>query len=55
MVRVTNLRNSRSVVVRINNRGPFARGRIIDLSTAAARQLDMIHSGVARVRIEVVQ
>ena len=51
-VRVTNLRNGRSVTVRINDRGPFGRGRIIDLSVAAARQLDMIGSGTARVTVE---
>jgi rare lipoprotein A len=55
MVRVTRLSDSLSVVVRITNRGPFIKGRIIDLSTAAARKLDMMHSGVARVRIEIVQ
>ncbi|WP_017314814.1 septal ring lytic transglycosylase RlpA family protein [Mastigocladopsis repens] len=53
-VRVTNTRNGRSVVVRINDRGPFARGRIIDLSVAAARILGMMRSGVAPVRIEVI-
>lgn len=51
-LRVTNLSNGRSVVVRVNDRGPFARGRIIDLSQAAARKLDMIRAGVARVRVE---
>jgi rare lipoprotein A len=50
-VRVTNLENGRSIVVRVNDRGPFARGRIIDLSRRAAEQLDMIRSGVARVRV----
>ena len=50
-VRVTNLDNGRSIVVRINDRGPFARGRIIDLSRHAAEQLDMIRAGVARVRV----
>lgn len=53
-VRVTNLRNGREVVVRINDRGPFARGRIIDLSYAAAKKLDMIKNGVAKVKIEVL-
>ena len=53
-VRVTNLRNGRSVVVRINDRGPFARGRIIDLSRAAAERVGMIGSGTARVRVEVL-
>ena len=54
LIRVTRLANGRAVVVRITNRGPFVKGRIIDLSTAAARKLDMIRSGVARVRIEVI-
>jgi rare lipoprotein A len=53
-VRVTNTRNGRSVVVRINDRGPFIRGRVIDLSTGAARAIGMINSGVAPVRIEVL-
>ncbi len=53
-VRVTNTRNGRSVVVRINDRGPFIRGRIIDLSAGAARRLRMISSGVAPVRVEVM-
>jgi len=52
MVRVTNLNNDRSVVVRINDRGPFARGRIIDVSRKAAESLDMIRSGVVPVRVE---
>ncbi|YCH22608.1 septal ring lytic transglycosylase RlpA family protein [Pseudomonas sp. D1-3] len=52
MVKVTNLNNDRSVVVRINDRGPFARGRIIDVSRKAAESLDMIRSGVAPVRVE---
>ena len=51
-VRVTNLRNGRSVVVRINNRGPFIRGRIIDVSVAAARELGFVQRGVTQVRIE---
>ena len=53
-VRVTNLKNNRTVVVRINDRGPSVSGRIIDLSLAAADQLDMVQSGVATVKIEVV-
>ena len=53
-VRVTNVNNGRSVVVRINDRGPFTRGRVIDLSTAAANSLGMIHHGVAPVRLEVL-
>src|SRR5262249_39653248 len=53
VVRVTNLANNRTVLVRINDRGPFARGRIIDISHNAALQLDMAKAGVAQVRIEV--
>jgi len=51
-VRVTNPATSLSVVVRINDRGPYARGRIIDLSMAAATALHMRHAGTARVEIE---
>lgn len=54
-VRVTNLQNGRSVVVRINDRGPFKRGRIIDLSYAAASKLDMVEAGVRKVRLEVLR
>ncbi|MGQ9801591.1 MAG: septal ring lytic transglycosylase RlpA family protein [Candidatus Saccharicenans sp.] len=54
MVLVTNLDNGRQVTVRINDRGPFLKGRVIDLSYAAARMLDMIGPGTARVRLEVV-
>jgi len=50
-VRVKNLRNGRSVVVRINDRGPFKRGRIIDVSKAAAAQLGFMRAGITRVRI----
>ena len=53
VVRVTNLDNHRSVRVRINDRGPRARDRILDLSAAAARSLDMTEAGIAHVRIEV--
>ncbi|WP_341528198.1 septal ring lytic transglycosylase RlpA family protein [Nostoc sp. UHCC 0302] len=53
-VRVTNTRNGRSVVVRINDRGPYIRGRIIDLSAGAARIIGMMGSGVAPVHIEVL-
>lgn len=53
-VRVTNTRTGNSVVVRINDRGPFIRGRIIDVSTGAARALGMIGSGVAPVTVEIV-
>jgi len=53
-VRVTNTYNGRSVVVRINDRGPYVRGRVIDLSAGAARILGMMGSGVASVHIEVL-
>jgi rare lipoprotein A len=51
-VRVTNLENGRSVVVRINDRGPYAQGRIIDVSEAAARALGMVDEGIVRVRLD---
>jgi rare lipoprotein A len=51
-VLVTNLANNRKVEVRINDRGPHTRGRLIDLSHAAAEQLGMIGSGSARVRVQ---
>ena len=54
MLRVTNLENGRSVVVRVNDRGPYAKGRIIDLSKSAAEKLQMIGPGTARVRLEVL-
>ncbi len=54
-VKVTNLKNDRSVVVRINDRGPVLPGRIIDLSYGAARMLEMRHDGVDRVRLDVLQ
>ena len=53
-VRVENLKNGKSVVVSINDRGPFVRGRVIDVTRAAAEQLGMIHSGVASVRVTAV-
>ena len=54
IVRVINLKNKKEVVVRINDRGPFVEGRIIDLSRAAARALDMEETGVVPVRIEIL-
>ena len=53
-VRVTNLANGKSTIVRITDRGPFVQGRIIDLSMAAAREIDSIGAGVVPVRIEVL-
>lgn len=49
---MTNLRNDKTVVVRINDRGPYAKKRIIDLSQKAAEQLDMLRDGVVPVRVE---
>ena len=54
-VRVTNLENGKSVVVRINDRGPFKDERIIDLSLAAAKSLEMIGPGTAKVKLEVIE
>lgn len=53
-VRVTHARNGKSVVVRINDRGPFIRGRTIDLSRAAAQRIGMISSGHARVKLAII-
>jgi rare lipoprotein A len=52
VVRVTNLENNHSVVVLVNDRGPYIKGRVLDLSKGAARALDMVEDGLARVRIE---
>ena len=54
-VRVTNLKNDAAVVVRINDRGPFAGDRIIDVSAAAAERLGMVENGVADVRLELLK
>ncbi|WP_017904323.1 septal ring lytic transglycosylase RlpA family protein [Pseudomonas asplenii] len=51
-VKVTNLANDRSVVLRINDRGPHTRGRLIDVSRQAAEELGMLQSGTARVRVQ---
>ncbi|MCC0176535.1 septal ring lytic transglycosylase RlpA family protein [Waterburya agarophytonicola K14] len=53
-VRVTNLNNGRSVVVKINDRGPYAKDRVLDVSAAAARSLGMIESGVAPVQVTIL-
>lgn len=54
LVRVTNLENRKTTVVRITDRGPFVEGRVIDLSHAAAVELDMMKTGLARVRVEII-
>lgn len=53
-VKVTNLSNDKSIIVKINDRGPFVDGRIIDLSRSAAKKLGFIRKGVARVKIEIL-
>jgi len=53
-LRVEDLATGRSVVVRVNDRGPFVRGRVVDLSWAAARRIDLVRRGLARVRVERV-
>jgi rare lipoprotein A len=54
-VRVTNVRSGRAVTVRINDRGPFIPGRVIDLSQAAAEELGIVGRGIAKVKLDVVQ
>jgi rare lipoprotein A len=53
LLRVTNQKNGRQVIVRVTDRGPFGRGRIIDLSWAAAKELDMLRAGVVPVTVEI--
>ncbi|MCG8602371.1 MAG: septal ring lytic transglycosylase RlpA family protein [Verrucomicrobiales bacterium] len=55
LVEVTNLNNNRSAIVRINDRGPFTPGRIIDVSIGVAGKLDFVNSGVVPCRVEVLQ
>jgi rare lipoprotein A len=54
-LRVTNKANGRSVLVRVNDRGPFARSRVLDLSLAAAREIRMVGAGKAQVTLEVLR
>lgn len=55
MLEVTNLENNQSVVVRVNDRGPFVGDRILDLSYGAAKEIDMISSGVVEVKIRIIK
>jgi rare lipoprotein A len=55
MLEVTNLENNKSVIVRVNDRGPFVGDRILDLSYGAAKEIDMISSGVVEVRIKIIK
>lgn len=54
-LKITNLSNGKEVIVRVNDRGPYVRGRILDLSYAAAQQLGMIKTGTTRIRAEILQ
>jgi rare lipoprotein A len=54
-LQVTNMKNGRSVVVRIQDRGPYIKGRVLDLSYGAARALDMVEAGIVRVRYAAVE
>ena len=53
-VQVTNLKNGRQCIVKVNDRGPFIRGRVLDLSKAAAQNIGMVSSGTAKVCYEVI-
>jgi len=55
IARITNLKNGKSIILKINDRGPFKSGRILDVSYAAAVQLDFVNEGVTKVRIEVLE
>lgn len=54
MVEITNLANKKSIIVRINDRGPYNRGRLVDLTNAGARKLGFFHAGVANVKMRIV-
>lgn len=53
-IKVTNLNNGKEVVVRVNDRGPYAKGRVLDVSLGAAKKLDMIKTGTAKVSIQIL-
>jgi rare lipoprotein A len=55
LIKVTNLKNNKTVVVRCNDRGPFIKSRIVDVSLAAAKVIDLQTSGIAKVKVEVVK
>jgi len=55
LLKITNLKNSKSVVVRINDRGPYIHGRDLDLSKAAALELGMVRKGVAKIKVEEIK
>jgi len=53
-IRVTNLDNGKSCILRINDRGPFVNGRVLDVSYESAKQLDFVQQGLAQVKIEIL-
>ncbi len=55
IVRVTNLENNKSLILRINDRGPYVKGRILDCSYGAAKKLGFVNNGTAKVKIEVIE
>ena len=55
LLQVTNLENQKSVIVRVNDRGPYKKGRILDLSYRAAQEISMISSGVIRVKVKIIK
>lgn len=55
MIKITNLKNGKFIIARVNDRGPHVKGRIVDVSKAAAEKLGFIRQGVARVQVEVVR
>jgi rare lipoprotein A len=55
IVRVTNLANNKSLILRINDRGPYVKGRILDCSYGAAKKLDFLSQGTTKVRIEIIE
>lgn len=55
IVRVTNLANNKSLILRINDRGPYVKGRILDCSYGAAKKLDFLLQGTTKVRIEIIE
>tara|TARA_B100001167_G_scaffold54366_1_gene31643 strand:+ start:223 stop:540 length:318 start_codon:yes stop_codon:yes gene_type:complete len=55
IVRVTNIENNKSLILRINDRGPYVKGRILDCSYGAAKKLEFVNEGTAKVKIEVIE
>ncbi len=53
-LKVTNLKNERSVIVTVNDRGPYVKGRVVDLTKEAAKKIDMVRSGIVEVKVEIL-